>query len=115
MDVLTKGEYYNILALKEHYCKKNQLNVNDVILNRYRQIGLRQRLELIHALNDNIFDKAYEGEEDIRNATAIISHLLLSITDKDLENCLIINDGEVLNINEDKSLENTSATEDPEM
>lgn len=94
MDVLTKTEYCGILALKKQLSNISEENINNELIIKYSQIDLRKRLELINTLYANIINNSYQSAEDIENAKTILSHLLISITDKQLEECLIVTEGD---------------------
>ena len=93
MEFLTKNEYYGILSLKKQYVNKDY-DINNELIAQYSELSLRKRNELINTLHANIINNTYTTTEDLNSAKSIIAHLLISIDDKTIENCLIINGGD---------------------
>lgn len=61
-------------------------------LGQYSKIPIRQRFGLAKTLQENIDKGSFPTAEDIERATAIICNILLTITQNDLDNILIITD-----------------------
>ena len=94
MDVITKTEYYGLLSLKKHFINSSKTKINNELITKYSVIDLRKRIDLINTMYASILNKEYHSSEDLNNAKNILTHLLTSITEKDLEACLVVSEGD---------------------
>ena len=92
MAIITKKEYENIKALKKRYCRQESNENNAENIERYEDLSVKQKHDLIITLFRNVRYGQYETYEDVFNAETIITNMLSTITDADLEDCTIIDD-----------------------
>lgn len=95
MAIITQKEYNNIKVLTESYC--TDINKDFITFNskKYAHLDVKQKYDLIITLHRNIMFDQYESDKDVFNAKKIITDMLSSITEKDLENCIVINDDNI--------------------
>ena len=92
MAIITKKEYDKIKELKKLYCGQDSNENNAKNIKRYEGFSVKQKHDLIITLFGNIDSKEYKTPDAESTAKTIITNMLSTITDADLEACTIIDD-----------------------
>jgi len=91
MAIFIKKEMEDLIDLKKHYCRYENPNLNDII-DKYSHLSIRKKFELSQILYHNLITGKYSSQNDCENAEKILTDLLHSITEEDLQSCGIIDD-----------------------
>lgn len=92
MAVLTKQQLNDIMSLKRHYCHSIIDSSISYAIKKYSHLSIGKKYELSKILYNNLTTNIYSSLDDCENAEKILTDLLNSITEEDINTCQIIDD-----------------------